>query len=202
MGSIFRQNIPCWYNGHHRGWCCRGWKPELSLLTTKQIPNFQRFSSKLPYSTMKTTSEIIAAAWKWHWAPLNNNQISWYKTQLHFSSSQRSWSACYILLTAGYLWFMDGVINKPFLNPNLLIEEHSPLYFLKIFPLKPFLFPLHFHNLDTFLQIFTLNEGWYFPWGEFMKYFLKWDLKWEWAILLWDVEYVSDVWLLAVFVQT
>lgn len=151
---------------------------------------------------MKTTSEIIAAAWKWHWAPLNNNQISWYKTQLHFSSSQRSWSACYILLTAGYLWFMDGVINKPFLNPNLLIEEHSPLYFLKIFPLKPFLFPLHFHNLDTFLQIFTLNEGWYFPWGEFMKYFLKWDLKWEWAILLWDVEYVSDVWLLAVFVQT
>ena len=103
-------------------------KPELSLLTTKQIPNFQRFSSKLPYSTMKTTLEIIAAAWKWHWAPLNNNQISWYKTQLHFSSSQRSWSACYILLTAGYLWFMDGVINKPFLNPNLLIEEHSPLF--------------------------------------------------------------------------
>ena len=112
---------------------CRGWKPELSLLTTKQIPNFQRFSSKLPCSTMKTTSEIIAAAWKWHWAPLNNNQISWYKTQLHFSSSQRSWSACYILLTAGYLWFMDGVINKPFLkfNSNPVIEDHSPLDFLK-----------------------------------------------------------------------
>ena len=121
MGSIFQQNIPCWYNGHHWGWGCRGWKPELSLLTTKQIPNFQRFSSKLPCSTMKTTSEIKAPAWKWleMWpGPLNNNQISWYKTQLHFSSSQRSWLACYILLTPGYLWFMDGVINKPFLKFN------------------------------------------------------------------------------------
>ena len=112
---------------------CRGWKPELSLLTTKQIPNFQRFSSKLPRSTMKTTSEIKAPAWKCDWSPLNNNQISWYKTQLHFSSSQRSWSACYILLTAGCLWFMVGVINKPFLkfNSNPGIEDHSPLYFSK-----------------------------------------------------------------------
>ena len=157
MGSIFRQNIPCWYNGHHRGWCCRGWKPELSLLTTKQIPNFQRFSSKLPYSTMKTTSEIIAAAWKWHWAPLNNNQISWYKTQLHFSSSQRSWSACYILLTAGYLWFMDGVINKPFLNPNLLIEEHSPLLKYVHCPLMLFLFPLENYQKSVFITYFSSN---------------------------------------------
>ena len=133
MGSIFQQNIPCWYNGHHWGWGCTGWrwKPELSLLQPSKFlisnASHQNYPA-LPWKLPQISKHQPGNGLKCDRGPLNNNQISWYKTQLHFSSSQRSWLACYILLTPGYLWFMDGVINKPFLkfNSNSKIRPLQP----------------------------------------------------------------------------